>query len=114
MYRSIISHSVYSVFTSKFAAAILLFLMISGAAAAGDTLQAQPGEVLVIDHSGEKERLHVAVMLSPDGGEIGRYQSFTVRGKTFPGNSNRSLQRVLVPLSSTIADGTYRLSLCAQ
>ncbi|HKK65105.1 MAG TPA: M23 family metallopeptidase [Clostridia bacterium] len=114
MYRLTLSHSVHSVFTSKFAAAVFIFLIISSATALCDPLQAQPGEVLVIDHSGEKERLHRVAMFSPEGGEIGRFQSFIVPGQALSGRNDRSLQRVLVPFSSTIADGNYRLSLFSQ
>ncbi|MFO7731305.1 MAG: M23 family metallopeptidase, partial [Spirochaetia bacterium] len=95
---------------SKFAAAAFIFLLISSAAAAGDPLQAQPGEVLVLDHTSEEGRLHVVAMFSPDGGEIGRFQSFSMQKGAAPGASDRRLQRVLVPLSSTISKGTYGLS----
>ncbi|MCF7914433.1 MAG: M23 family metallopeptidase [Spirochaetaceae bacterium] len=112
MYRSNSSHSLYSVFTSKFAAAVLILLMISSAAVAGDPLQAQPGEVLVLDHAGEEGLLHMVALFSPDGGEIDRFQSFPLQGGSGPGpgKSDRNLQRVLVPLSSTISEGTYGLS----
>src|SRR6056297_251591 len=112
MHRSIFSHSVYSVFTSKNTAAILMFLIISIAAAAGDPLQAQPGEVLVLDHSGEV--LHMVAMFSPDGGEIDRFKSFPLQVRSGPGRSDRILQRVLVPFSSTISEGTYGLSFFSQ
>jgi len=110
MYRSIFSHSVYSVFTSKLLSAILMFLMISIAAAAGEPLRAQPGEVLVLDHTGEEGLLHMVVMFSPDGGENDRFQSFPLEVRSDLGRSDRSLQRVLVPLSSTMSEGTYGLS----
>jgi len=110
MYRSNFSHSVYSVLTSKLLSAILMFLMISIAAAAGEPLRAQPGEVLVLDHTGEEGLLHMVVMFSPDGGENDRFQSFPLEVRSDLGRSDRSLQRVLVPLSSTMSEGTYGLS----
>jgi murein DD-endopeptidase MepM/ murein hydrolase activator NlpD len=84
--------------------------MISIAVAAGDPLQAQPGEVLVLDHTGGGDMLYVVAMFSRDGGEIGRFQSFPVQNRSAPGSNDKSLQRVLVPLSSTISKGTYGLS----
>ncbi|MFO7730744.1 MAG: M23 family metallopeptidase [Spirochaetia bacterium] len=113
MYRSIISFFVCNVFESKLAAAVFIFLMISSVAA-GDPLQAQAGEVLVLDHTSERGMLHVVAMFSPNGEELGRFQSFSLQNRPDPDWSDRSLQRVLVPLSSTIRKGTYSLSFFTQ
>lgn len=120
MCRSSVSYSVYSVSISKIVSALIIFLMISIAAAAGEPLQAQPGEVLTLDHTGGGGRLHVVAMFSSDGEEIGRFRSFAVQGRAFSGRtappsspsigSDRRLQRVLVPLSSSISKGNYSLS----
>src|SRR6056297_1717167 len=85
MCRSSLSYSLYSVFINKIAAAVFIFLMISSASVVGEPLQAQPGEVLALDHTSGGDRLHVVALFSPDGGEIGRFQSFAVPGQSFSG-----------------------------